>query len=138
MTAERKTTEVEPQLIVVADDDDDMRSMLDASLRREGFSVHLAHDGFALKTLLKTLSRPPSLIISDIQMPGQGGLDVLAWAQNRFADTPVILITAFGDASLHRRASQLGAFAVIDKPFGLGELLHVIGQALGHKERNEP
>jgi len=49
-------------------------------------------------------------------------------------DTPFILITAYGDAHVRREARALGAAAVIDKPFGFGELQHALRRALAHVE----
>ena len=114
-----------PILIVVADDDNAMRNMLSASLRQLGFDVQECDDGSALLERLEAAregSAMPDLVVSDIQMPGATGLDVLHWVQVFLPELPLILITAFGDPQVHRRASELGAALVIDKPFRLQDL----------------
>ncbi|HSN81252.1 MAG TPA: response regulator [Polyangiales bacterium] len=112
-------------LILIADDDPAMRGMLGMSLRRQGFEVGECSDGKELIDRLQAArngSRAPDLVVSDLRMPGLSGLDVLHWLKTWLPDVPLILITAFGDPHTHRRAAELGAAAVVDKPFDLQEL----------------
>ena len=124
-------TVTEQTMIVIADDDGDMRSMLSRKLRKEGFDVRLATDGTSLKELLCSLARPPAVVISDINMPQTNGFEVLRWTKTHLPSTQVILITGFGDASTHRRARELGATAVFDKPFSLNRLHEAVVSVLG-------
>jgi DNA-binding NtrC family response regulator len=107
-----------------------MREMIAQVLRRDGYDVIEARDGFQLLQYLATHTPAAEdavdLVISDIRMPGKTGLDVLAGL--RFADpaTPVVLITGFGDLRTHLEAKRLGAAAVLDKPFDLQQLRSVI------------
>ena len=120
-------------MIFLADDDPDMRNLLASSLRRAGYQVELAASGDALvdKVLeADARGRPPDLIISDVRMGGRDGLSVLAWVSRRFANLPVILITAFGDERTHARAVALGAAAVLNKPFELAALRERVEAAL--------
>jgi DNA-binding response OmpR family regulator len=112
-------------LILIAEDDIEMRRMLGAFLRRDGYSVELVSTGIELQERLELLARaasPPDLVIADIQMPGLTGLHVLAWTRRYLPRVPFILITAFGDARTHDRARNLGAAAVFDKPFEMDDL----------------
>jgi DNA-binding response OmpR family regulator len=70
-------------------------------------------------------STPPDLIISDLMMPGYTGIEILSAIRQADFDTPVILITAYGDRAAHERAFELGA-AMIDKPFGVNVLLDTV------------
>jgi CheY-like chemotaxis protein len=111
-----------PALVLIADDDEAMRSLLSTSLRSRGFEVAECRDGRELAHLLQSQAtgvRTPTLIITDLRMPGLTGLDVLHWIGEHLPQVPVILITAFGDPRTHRRAKALGAAAVLDKPFDL-------------------
>jgi DNA-binding response OmpR family regulator len=120
--------------VLIAEDDNAMRGMLEAALGRAGFEVETATNGTDLLVRLdaaQTVNRTPQLIVSDICMPGLTGLDVLSRVRQRFPDLPVILITAFGDANTHRRARALGAADVIDKPFDLGLLCRRMQEVLG-------
>lgn len=122
-----------PAYVLVADDDEAMRSMLSTSLRRRGLVVDECADGRELLERLQVLrerSRRLGLVVSDIRMPGPNGLDVVHWIARCLPDVPVILITSFGDEQTHRRAKALGAVAVIDKPFDLEELQDHVTRAM--------
>jgi DNA-binding response OmpR family regulator len=117
--------------ILLAEDDSAMRALLARALRKSRFEVHEASTGIeALERLAKGLEGEPpvrfDLVISDVRMPGYGGLDLLA--ELRYVDSrvPVILITAFGSASTHAAAERLGAFAMLDKPFDLDDLMSLV------------
>lgn len=122
-----------PPLVLIADDDEAMRSLLSTSLRKRGFEVTECRDGHELKRALRSDdgSRMPSLIVSDLRMPGETGLDILHWVGRWRPEVPMILITAFGDPRTHRRARALGASAVIDKPFKLDDFHERVAEALG-------
>jgi CheY-like chemotaxis protein len=122
-----------PPLILVADDDEAMRTLLGTSLRSRNFEVRECRDGRELLHLLESDAkgtRTPSLIVSDLRMPGVTGLDVLHRLDRSLPRVPVILITAFGDPQTHRRAKALGAAAIIDKPFDLEEFHRQVTRAL--------
>lgn len=72
-----------------------------------------------------------------LRMPRVDGLDLLHWLGGRFPEVPVILITAFGDSQTHRRAKELGATVVLDKPFDLEEFHAHVSSAL-HWEPDIP
>ena len=120
--------------VLIAEDDNAMRGMLEAALGRAGFEVETAMNGTDLLVRLDAAQqgkRTPQLIVSDICIPGLSGLDVLSKVRQQFPEMPVILITAFGDALTHRRARALGAADVIDKPFDLGLLCRRMQEVLG-------
>jgi len=75
-------------------------------------------------------------------MPGYGGLNILASLQQLPIHMPVILITAFGTKAAHDRAARLGAFAMLDKPFDLDDLMVLVRAAMfprvGAKDGGEP
>lgn len=122
-------------LILVAEDNPDMRHVLARSLRTQGYRVLELKDGQEL--LDRILDDPmaeghvePDLIISDIRMPGWTGLEVLESLRDSDWATPVILITAFGDKETHAEARRLGAAVVFDKPFDIDDLLVSVGNIL--------
>ncbi|RKH06406.1 response regulator [Corallococcus sp. CA053C] len=121
--------------ILIADDQPEMRTLIRKMLVRRGYEVVEASDGPGLVQLLiegltADESRAPDLIITDVRMPGFTGLEVLARLRREQWTTPVILITAFGDAQLHRDALRLGAACVLNKPFELEELRGAVEAAL--------
>jgi DNA-binding response OmpR family regulator len=116
---------------LVAEDDPDMRALVRATLRREGYEVIEAADGSELAQLVQSevlqpaTRLPVDVIITDVVMPGRTGIDVLNWLRSHDWATPVVLVTAFGSAELHEEARRLGA-AVLDKPFDLDELRRLV------------
>ena len=116
--------EIEPPLVLLAEDDDMFRHLLSGILRRDGYNVLEAKDGARLRRLVEELLQSgcdarPELIISDVRMPGASGLGVLELLRVYDWYTPVILMTAFGSPELEARARQLGAATVFSKPFAL-------------------
>lgn len=114
--------------VALAEDDDDLRSLLATMLRRAGYRVHEFSSGSQLLRTLEPASPAHSdsevdLVISDIRMPGASGLEVLAKLHSGEQPVPVVLMTAFGDRSTHEKALKMGAAALIDKPFEVEELV---------------
>ena len=112
--------------LLVGEDDPEMRALLGASLRADGFEVIEMKDGEEVLVHLSEVSahraQRPDLVIMDVRMPRHSGLELLAAMQLADWKVPVILITAFGDDRLHQQAKELGAAAVFDKPFDLDDL----------------
>ncbi len=114
--------------VLVIDDDPDMRGLLQDVLVREGYDVTQAQGG--AEALLKLRTESFAAIIIDKNMPGLSGLDVLPGIRKMYPETPVILITAFGDAATYLEAMDKGAFEYINKPFKISELMGVLRRAL--------
>jgi DNA-binding response OmpR family regulator len=115
--------------VVVAEDDAAMRSLLAEELRRDGCEVIEATDGEDLVDCLATVyyesggsGASVDLIVSDLRMPRLTGMDVLCVLRLARRKTPFILITGFGDEAIRTEARELGAVAVLDKPFDVDEL----------------
>jgi DNA-binding response OmpR family regulator len=109
--------------VLLAEDDRELRRMLAAELRKDGFIVEEAASGFELLEHLgdsAVRNRVIDLIVTDIQLPGVSGLVVVEGLRSARRATPIILITAFGDAKTHARATRLGA-QLLDKPFDLDD-----------------
>lgn len=119
--------------ILVADDDGDMLELIARSLRRDGFDVELVRGGPQLMERLAASPdgrRVPDLLITDVQMPGVSGLEVLTWMRERGLRQPVILVTAYPHAALSEQADELGAAMVLAKPFELRKLAVLVRQTL--------
>jgi DNA-binding response OmpR family regulator len=137
------TAELEPSRsparLLLAEDDFELRELLACVLRADGHEVIEARDGNELWELLSAQSAGESgafaLVVSDVRMPGLTAFDVLGKLQRAVAETPVILITAFGDQTTHLRALRLGASRVFDKPFDCDELRDAVHETLHQQAR---
>lgn len=118
--------------ILVIDDDPIVRGMLAEMLRREGYEVDEADDGRA--GMKQFRASPVALVITDVVMPEQEGLETLMQLRQESPGVKVIAISGGGrvgpDAYLNS-ARALGATAILAKPFGREELLSVVKSALG-------
>jgi DNA-binding response OmpR family regulator len=120
-------------VVLVADDDDDMRALVAATLRADGCSTLEARDGQELLDLLgRALSEPelqPDVVVSDVKMPRRSGLGVLQAMRQARWNLPVVMMTVVSDESIHTVARRLGAVGVLHKPFEPDELLAAVRNA---------
>ncbi|MFT4038019.1 MAG: sigma-54 dependent transcriptional regulator [Thermomicrobiales bacterium] len=111
-----------PYRILVADDSDAIREVLNEALQDEGYDVTEVATGDAVIAAFKE-TPAPDLALMDIRMPGKDGLEVLRTLRSsRESELPIIVMTAFGSASTAIEAMKLGAFDYIAKPFELDEV----------------
>lgn len=115
-------------VILVVDDDASLRRVLEYNLTSAGYSVVTAESGEEGLSLFA--ARKPSLIISDMQMPGISGMQLLASVKASSPETLVIIITAFGSVDMAVEAMKGGAYDYITKPFNRDELLLTVAKAL--------
>ncbi len=114
--------------LLVVDDDEEMRDLLRKVLEKEGYHVSGAGDG---QEALAVLARGPfDLVVTDMLMPHDGGLELLATLRRVHPTLPVIIVTAFGDWHSYTRALELGAAAFISKPLRMSELIAAVHSAL--------
>ena len=119
--------------IWIVDDDQSIRWVLDKALSREGFDVRAF--GGARECLRALDDDAPRVLVSDIRMPGAGGLDLLQQFKARRPATPVIIMTAYSDLDSAVSAFQGGAFDYLPKPFDLGSAVDLIRRAWEESER---
>lgn len=111
--------------VFIAEDNPILLQGLGRALSANGYQVRTAEDGTAVMGMLRASEVPPDLLLLDVMMPGMSGLEVMraVHAEPRWADVPVMLITAAKDESSAATAVHDGAVDVLIKPFRLGELL---------------
>jgi two-component system response regulator CpxR len=111
--------------ILLVDDDRELTGMLSEYLVREGFEVAIVHDGDAALERLAPAAgeRDCDLVILDVMLPGQSGLDVLRALRQREAPPPVLMLTARGDDVDRIVGLELGADDYLSKPFNPRELV---------------
>lgn len=113
--------------ILVVDDEEMMRNLLDKILSREGYRIRTACDG---KQALELLQQDEvDLIISDMKMPRMNGFELLQRVKQEYPKTGVIIMTAYGDTYTVKDALLLGADEYITKPFKSYEISLVVERA---------
>jgi len=122
----------EIKTLLVVDDEADLREILVFSLERYGYKVLTACNGREAFQIVQT--NRIDLIISDIQMPGGNGVELLDNVRNYHHELPVLLfLTGFADITLEQ-AYDKGAEALFAKPFDIKQILSTIERALSPKE----
>ena len=109
------------QTILVIDDDDSLRDTIGILLEREGFRAILASDGQT--GLDQAILAKPSLIITDLRLPGLSGVEVCKRLRSSGALTPIIVLSAIGEEIDKVLLLEIGADDYVVKPFGTRELL---------------
>jgi DNA-binding response OmpR family regulator len=120
--------------ILIIEDDTDAADVLSAYLRRENYEVSVAGDGLSGLDMNQQLR--PDLILLDVMLPGLNGTEVLA-AIRRKSTTPVIMVTAMGDAPDKIGALRYGADDYVVKPYNPGEVVARV-QAVLRRVFQEP
>ncbi|KEA04285.1 response regulator [Agrobacterium rhizogenes] len=123
-------------LVLVVDDEADVEGLFRQQFRRDLRARRFAMDfaasaALALTRVADTGEQTLILILSDINMPGMNGLDMLPEMRARRPDVPVIMITAYGDAETRRTALDRGAEGLLTKPIDFGQLRQVVETRLG-------
>ena len=120
MDTDRRTPRV-----VIAEDDEAMRTVLCELVSGLGVDVAQASSGGDLVRLL-TDDHPVDLIITDVRMPWMSGFNVAVSARNSGLGVPIIIVTAFPDAALRAQVERLGSAVLLAKPFRPEELLTLV------------
>ena len=123
-------------LILVVDDEPDVELLFRQQFRRDlragRFTMDFAQSAsLALQRIAEAHDQSLILILSDINMPGMSGLELLTKAKAMRPDVPIIMITAYGDAETKRKALENGAEALLTKPIDFGTLRSEIDMRVG-------
>lgn len=117
-----------PAVVLIAEDDREMRSLLCDELYDLGLSIREAADGD--EALRSVLDARPSLILTDLRMPA-GGFDYISRLRTFAPGVPIILLTSFGDSKTKADALAIGVEAYFDKPVRFSELKVAVQRLLG-------
>ncbi len=122
--------------ILVVDDEPDMQDLFRQNFRREirkgVYRFDFARSGEAALEVLEGQTPPRVvLVLSDINMPGMSGIELLAEIRHAWPDVDVFMITAYGDAATEQRARELGAARFLTKPVDFQRLRDDLSAAVG-------
>lgn len=126
--------------ILVVDDEPDIVDLFKRRFRKElkagDYAMIFAASGEEALTKLKEGVQPEvMLILSDINMPGMNGLELLQNSKKTWPDLPVMMITAYGDVDNRTKAEELGATEFLTKPLNFDDLKSKIGELLAAARR---
>lgn len=120
------------KLVLVVDDEENIRFSLAGILEDEGYQIVLAENGTDALDLIR--EEVPDLVLLDIWMPGMDGIQTLERIRNLFSDLTVVMMSGHGTIETAVKATRMGAFDFIEKPFSLDKVLITIANALSFKE----
>jgi two-component system response regulator HydG len=118
--------------ILIVEDRDSLRRMLERALSQEGYEVAAAADGLAGIRLVEEGSF--DLVLTDLKLPDVSGLEVLAASRRAQPRTPVVVLTGFGTVGTAVEAMKLGAYDFREKPVEIDDLSRLIEQAIGERD----
>ncbi len=118
--------------VLVVDDDKSMLELSSERLRKRQFEVVTAQG--AAEARLAFDSAEPDVVVTDLNMPGQSGIQFCEWVVTNRSDIPVIVITAFGSLDTAIAAIRAGAYDFIPKPFEIDVLSIALERAIKHRE----
>ncbi len=121
--------------VLIIDDDDSLRRVMELTLKGAGFKVTTAGGGESGVQQFAELK--PELVITDVQMPDLSGYEVLRRIKQQSPGTIVIVITAFGTIEKAVRAMREGAYDYITKPFGKDDLVDIVKRAIRYQNNAE-
>src|SRR3954471_2617262 len=117
--------------ILVVEDDDETREAVTGALRDLGYDTAACPDARSARTYSDV-----DIVVTDIRMPGESGLELCASIAGNRPDLPVILMTAFGDTRAVSLGLRAGASDFLAKPFSLSDLGAAVGRALERRQRS--
>jgi two-component system NtrC family response regulator len=121
--------------ILLIDDDESFREILDYNLKKEGYEVVSAPDG--KKALKRLESESFGVVVTDMKMPGLDGMEVLRRVKTKHPETIVIMITAHGSIEMAVAAMREGAYDYITKPLNRDALFMTLEKALQYRDLKE-
>ncbi len=128
MTRDEQKHKSDPKTVLVIDDDESLRRVVEYNLHEEGYRVLTATDGTS--GLQAFQGQPVDLVLSDVRMPEMDGLELLTRVKAMQPDLPVIILTAHGTINSAVEAMKLGAFDYLTKPFNREQLKAAVRKAL--------
>jgi len=113
--------------VLVVDDEENIRVVLKALLRRHGYEVETASNGEEALALVDSFG--PDFVLTDVRMPKMGGLDLLSTLRAKQSDATVIVMSAYGNVEAALEAIKAGAYDYVQKPFKNEEIVLILRKA---------
>lgn len=124
--------EIKMAKVLVVDDEEPVRDLLGQILEMSGYDCTLAQDASEARNMLE--EQPFELILCDINMPGESGLEFIQYALTEYPDTAAVMVTALDDPMIADSALSIGVFGYIIKPFDRNGVLISVANALRRRQ----
>ena len=121
-------TPIVPERLLIVDDEDQIRTLLARLLSAHGYECLTADSPAVARRVLRETD--VALVLSDVNMPGESGIDFTREVRAQYPDTAVVMVTGMDDRSYADAAIELGAYGYVLKPFKPNELIINVGNAL--------
>lgn len=116
--------------ILLVDDEEELVKTLSQRMNMRNFGTNIAFNGEAALKIVE--DEIPDVVVLDLKMPGIDGMEVLRRIKNHYPGIEVIILTGHGSPNDEAQAKKLGAFAYLNKPVNIDELVDLIKQAHAH------
>ena len=117
--------------ILIVDDQKGVRRLLEELFKKEGWSVYIASDGLEAIGAVKEVI--PDIVLMDMKMPNMNGLESSALILNQFPDMRIIMMTAYGEMDVVKKALEAGVKRCITKPFDILSLRDLVNELVMDK-----
>ncbi|HOQ08552.1 MAG TPA: response regulator [Syntrophomonadaceae bacterium] len=120
-----------PNKILIVDDQKGVRRLLEELFKKEGWSVYIAADGLEAISMVKEAI--PDIVLMDMKMPNMNGLESSAVILKEFPDMIIIMMTAYGEMDVVKKALEVGVKRCITKPFDILSLRDLVNELVLEK-----
>jgi DNA-binding NtrC family response regulator len=121
-----------PKRVLIVDDEQHVLFVLQDSLRKLGAGVEVEVARSGEEALAKIREAPFDLVVTDLKMPGMGGVELTQAISAECPGTLVIWMTAHGSQQWRTQAAALAAYQCVDKPLDIAEIRRIVSDALAH------
>ena len=119
--------------ILIVDDQQGIRLLLNEVFKKEGYITHLAANGFDALNIAQTTNL--DCVLLDMKIPGMDGLEILTHLKKDNVQLPVFMMTAYVDQDIMDKAKELGVVQYFTKPFNIFEVRDEVNKVLGIHEK---
>jgi DNA-binding NtrC family response regulator len=123
--------------LLVVEDRDSLRRMLEHALAAEGYQVVAVPSGEDAIARLES-DEQLDLVLTDLKLPGASGLDVLEAARERRPGVPVVVLTGYGSVPTAVEAMRAGAYHFLEKPVEIDDMARLVAEAIGERDDGAP
>ncbi len=120
-----------PNKILIVDDQKGVRRLLEELFKKEGWSVYIAADGLEAISMVKEAI--PDIVLMDMKMPNMNGLESSAVILKEFPDMIIIMMTAYGEMDVVKKALEVGVKRCLTKPFDILSLRDLVNELVLEK-----